>query len=323
VRALTVRCLGVDPALSDRSAPESGPGETLLDVVAAPLNPVDLRVASGAFWNGEHPPIPYVPGVEAVGEVRKSDRFAAGSLVWTLLGGLGMARDGALAEMTVVKDECLVAIPKTVDPALAAGIGTSGLAAWIPMTRTVPIRTSDTVVILGATGAVGQVAIQVAKLLGAGTVIGVGRSEQRLERALGLGADAAVVLRDPDQLARDLGEACSPAGATYVFDLMWGEPLVAALEITASHARVVHVGHAAGPIAMSPGDPIRRKSLEIVGFSVFNVAQEALHASYLELLHHVQEGRIDFASERITLAESEHAWQRLKSGQGTKFVVCP
>lgn len=323
MRALTVASLGADPTLTDRLAPECGPGETLLDVLAAPLNPVDFCIAAGTFWSGQHPPFPFVPGVEVVGEVRKSDRFAAGSLVWTLLGGLGMARDGALAEMAVVEDERLVAIPKTVDPTLAAGIGTAGLAAWIPMTRSVPIRTSDTVVILGATGAVGQVAIQAAKLRGARTVIAVGRSEERLERALGLGADAAVVLRSPDQMARDLGETCGPDGATYLFDLMWSEPLVAALEIAAPHARVVQMGHSAGPIAMSPGDPIRRKNLEIVGFSVFHVAQDTMHASYLELLHHMQEGRIDIVFERIPLAEAERAWQRLKSGQRTKLVVCP
>src|SRR6185437_324874 len=144
-----------DAELVERPAPASGTGETLLDVIAAALNPVDWRIAAGDFYAG-NPPFPYVPGIELVGRVRVSDRFPIGMLVWSSLGGLGTQRDGGLAERTVVRNGDVVPIVETVDPALAVGIGMPGLAAWIPMAHRMPVQPGDTVLILGATGAAGQ-----------------------------------------------------------------------------------------------------------------------------------------------------------------------
>ncbi len=320
--ALTITELGGRASLAERPPPVRGDGETLVRVLAAPMNPVDVRVADGGFFMG-HPPLPYVPGVEVVGRVLESDRLPPDTMVWSCLDGLGTARDGAIAEQAVVRDETLVSIDVDIDEATAASLGTAGLAAWFPLTRRAPVTPGETVVVLGATGAVGQIALQAAKLLGAGVTVAVGRSDERLSRARMLGADATVQLGDPEQLVADLRDACGPEGAHLIFDLLWGDPVVAALEVAAPHARILHIGQSAGAHAAVPSAPIRGKSLDVLGFTNFNVDLSTMRDCYGELLAHASAGRIRLDLERVTLEASPDAWDRQASGPGTKLIVCP
>jgi NADPH:quinone reductase len=293
----------------------------LLEVTAAPLNPVDIRVADGGFFMG-YPPLPYVPGVEVVGRVLESEVLPAQTLVWSCLDGLGTARDGAIAEQTVVRDETLVPVREDVDPAVAAALGTAGVAAWFPLTRRAPVRDGETVIVLGATGTVGQIAIQTAKLLGAGLTVAVGRSEERLSQARMLGADATVRLQGVDRLVDDLRTACGPDGANLIFDLLWSDPLAAVLEVAAPRARIIHIGQSAGPRAALPSAPIRGKSLDVLGFTNFDVGLSAMRECYSELLDHAAAGRIRLDVERVSLENAAEAWDRQASGPGTKLVVC-
>jgi NADPH:quinone reductase-like Zn-dependent oxidoreductase len=151
--------LGRPPTVGE--APDLG--DEALEVVAAPLNPVDRSVAAGQFYGG-HPPLPYVPGCECVG------REAGGRIVWTFGGGLGLARNGAMAER--VEPGAIVAeLPQGVDLALASALGIAGLAGWMPLAWRAPVQAGDRVLVLGATGTAGQVAVQAAKLLGATAVL--------------------------------------------------------------------------------------------------------------------------------------------------------
>jgi NADPH:quinone reductase-like Zn-dependent oxidoreductase len=322
LRALTITELGARAQIAERDEPVREDGHTLVEVLAAPLNPVDVRVASGGFFMG-NPPLPYVPGVEVVGRVLESDRLPAGTMVWSCLDGLGTSRDGAIADQAVLRDETLVTIDVEVDVATAAALGTAGMAAWFPLTRRAPVRPGETVVVLGATGAVGQIAIQAAKLLGAGTTVAVGRSEERLATARTLGADATVQLGEPERFVHDLRDACGPDGAHVVFDLLWGDPLVAALEVAAPHARILHIGQSAGADASVPSAPIRGKSLDVLGFTNFNVDLPTMRACYGELLEHASAGRIRLDLERVSLERAADAWDRQASGPGTKLIVCP
>ncbi len=135
--------------------------------------------------------------------------------------------------------------------------------------------------VLGATGTVGEVAVQAAKLLGAGRVVAAGRDPKRLERALELGADEAVPLDG------DFGEP------TYVFDPLCGEPLERAVAAAAPGARIVQLGQAAGPTATLPSAAIRGKQLELYGFSDFAVPPEVLAEHYRRLVGHTLTGEID------------------------------
>ena len=263
-------------------------GDEALEVLAAPLNPVDRSVAAGQFYGG-HPPLPYVPGCECVG------REAGGRIVWTFGGGLGLARNGAMAER--VEPGAVVAeLREGADPALASALGIAGLAGWMPLAWRAPVHAGDRVLVLGATGTAGQVAVQAAKLLGAAHVVAAGRDPAGLERALTLGADEAVGLDG------DFGQP------TYVFDPLCGEPLERAVAAAAPAARIVQLGQSAGPTATLPSAAIRGKQLELYGYSNFVVSGEVLAEHYGRLVGHAVAGEVKVALERVGLDEIGDVW---------------
>jgi NADPH2:quinone reductase len=293
LKAALVTELGRPPQVGE--APE--PDGDSLDVLAAALNPVDYAAAAGRFYGG-HPPLPYVPGCECVG------RDAAGRVVWTFGGGLGLARNGTLAERaapgTVVAE-----VPEGADPAVAAALGIAGLAGWMPVAWRAPVRSDDRVLVLGATGTAGRVAVQAAKLLGAQHVVAAGRDAERLERALELGADETVTLDG------NFGEP------TYVFDPLCGEPLERAVAAAAPDARIVQLGQSASPAATLPSAPVRSKQLAVLGYSNFAVAPDVLADQYRRLVAHAMAGDIVLDLERVPLAAVASAWGK----PGKKVVI--
>jgi NADPH:quinone reductase len=286
LRAALVTQLGRPPQVGEAPEPD---GETLA-VLAAPINPVDVAVAAGRFYGG-HPELPYVPGCECVG------RNGSGRIVWTFGGGLGLARNGTMAERSAV-GAVVAEVPEGADVALAAALGIAGIAGFMPVAWRAPVRADDRVLVLGATGAVGQVALQAAKLLGVAHVVAAGRDEERLERALERGADEAVTLDG------DFGEP------TYVFDPLCGEPLEKAVAAAAPGARIVQLGQSAGPAATLTSAAMRSKQLEIYGHSNFAVPPDVIAEQYRTLVGHAIAGDIRLDVERIGLDEIAAAWGR-------------
>jgi NADPH2:quinone reductase len=322
MQAMLVRKLGKPAELAEIAEPTPGPGESLLSVLAAPLNPVDVTIAAGRFFGG-HPALPYVPGVEAVGRVVRSAVLPAGTIVFTCLDGLGISRAGACAELTVARDRALVPLPDGVDAAEAAALGTAGLAAWIPLTRLAQVTADDIVLVLGASGAVGGVAIQVARLLGAKRIVAAGRRPENLARLHALGADAIVDLAAPGDLRAELAAACGRSGPTVIFDPLWGHPVLAALEAAAIGARVVHLGQSAGPDATIPSSVVRGKSLSILGYTTLNVPAHEVTTAYRALISELQHGRVHMDVTIVALTDAADGWARQQAGPGAKLVICP
>ena len=234
---------GAAPELGERAEPVAAEGGAVVELHAAALNPADLAIGSGTFPAGS-PPLPYVPGIEGVGTVVRSARFPAGTRVWASGRGLGVAADGAFSERFAASDEALYEVPAEADDVTAAALGQVGLAAWMPLRWAAPVRPGEAVLVLGTTGNVGTVAVQAAKVLGAGRVVGAGRDEARLAAAGRLGADATVALGGDDLQAR-LAAAFDRGAPTLVLDVLWAAPLEAAAAVAGPGARIVHVGQAA------------------------------------------------------------------------------
>ena len=197
---------GAAPRLGTVTLPPRGPGTTLVSVLATPLNPLDLVIASGTFHSARHE-LPYVPGSECTGTVIDSGRYPAGSLVYAECHA-SPTSPGAFATRVLVSDEDLLPLPDGTDPVLAAAVGNSGTAAFMPLIEDAGLRGGETVLVLGATGAVGQLAVQLARQHGAGRVIGAGRNRAALEHLLALGADAVIGLR-PGEPEDELAGRCS------------------------------------------------------------------------------------------------------------------
>jgi NADPH2:quinone reductase len=312
MKAALIRDVGALPEVDDVDEPA---GETI-EVLAAPINQIDLAVSRGVLASG-HPELPYVPGAEAVG------RIADGRTVWLFGGSLGRTSPGAIAECAAVGDAYTVEVPEGADAALAAGLGIAGLAGWLPFAWRAPLTGGENVLVLGATGSVGLVAVQTAKLLGAGRVVAAGRSIAGLERAADLGADATLRIDEHEDLAAALKEAFGGDGPSYVFDPLWGEAGAAAVLAAAPRATVVNLGQSAGATAALSSEAVRFKSLMILGFSVYAVPFDVLAEHYGRLVDHAVAEDIRLDVERVTLDSVTEAWQRLAEGAGAKLVVVP
>lgn len=266
-----------------------------LTVEAVALNPLDVAVGNGRFYGG-HPPLPYPPGCEAA--ARTSD----GRVVYLFGDGRGITKPGFLAERVDAPRELWLELPGDTDPAVAAALGIAGIAAWVPVAWKAKVTADDRVLVLGASGAVGRIAVQAAKLLGA-HVIAAGRTRPDVD------ADETVTLEE------------IPDGWTVCIDPLWGEPLAGALATAARHARVVHLGQSAGPESPLRSADVRGKELSIQGHSNFALTREERDRAYLELLEHVRAGRISIPVDRYPLERVAEAWERQQRGPGSKLVV--
>lgn len=312
MKAALIRELGALPEPGE--APE--PVGEAIEVLAAPINPIDLAVSRGILATG-HPELPYVPGCEAVGQT--SD----GRVVWIFGGSLGRTANGGIAQRVAAGDAHVIDVPDGVDPAVAAGLGIAGLAGWLPFAWRAPLQGGENVLVLGATGSVGLVAVQAARLLGAARVVAAGRSAMGLERAAQCGADATLRLDEQDDLVAAFADAFAGEGPDFVFDPLWGEPAAAAIQAAAPRATLVNLGQSAGATAELASGPVRFKNLSILGHTNFALPADELADHYRRLVRHVVDGEIHFDVERIPLDRVGDAWRRQAEGAGAKLVVVP
>jgi NADPH2:quinone reductase len=310
MRAALVRELGGVPEPADIDEPSG----TVLEVAAIGLNPLDIGVAAGRFYGGR-PPLPYVPGCEAVGRLAET-----GERVYVAGGGIGVRRNGTAAERADVAEGLAIPLADDVADETAIACGIAGLAGWLPLAWRTPVRDGDRVLVLGATGTAGLVAVQAARALGAERVVAAGRDAERLARAGELGADATVELGRED-LAGALREAAGGEGPTLIFDPLWDGPLAAATQAAAPQARIVQVGQSAGPEATLRSNDVRGKQLDVFGYSNFAAPRNVQREGYLELLGHVTAGRIRIDVESYAFDDFVDAWRRQVEGPGAKLVV--
>ena len=153
------------------------------------------------------------------------------------------------------------------------------------------LEPGETVLVLGASGVVGQIAVQAAKLLGAGRVVAAARSEEGLEHARELGADATVQLGDGEGLPAALREAAGGDGFDLVHDPLWGEPAQAALTALRPFGRLVHVGQSAAAEATIPSSVVRATPVDILGYTNYTAGEERLAAAYERMAAPCARGR--------------------------------
>jgi NADPH2:quinone reductase len=302
--------------------PPSDPGTTLIEVLAAPLNPLDLLIASGTFHSARHES-PYVPGSECVGMVIQSDVFAVGTLVYAECHA-SPTSPGAFAHHVRVADVDVLPLPGGVPPIAAAAIGNSGVAAYLPLVDVAGLRAGETVLVLGATGSVGQLAIQIARLLGAGRVIGVARDRGALDKIASFGADAVVALREGESID-DLGVRIRETAGSVdvILDCLYGQPLEAALHACAQNARVVNVGHSAGPVAAIPAGLLRGRQITLTGFAGIHVPLSDKHVALAWLWGALAAGQLSIAVNAIPLEDLPAAWSAQAASPHAKYVVVP
>jgi NADPH2:quinone reductase len=309
--------VGSPPRPGEVDEPVPKDGTALVAVDAAPLNPVEIRVAAGRHARRAQPP--YVPGLEGAGTVIESARLEPGTRVrfeGVALPGFGA--QGTLAGRAVVPEESLVELPDDVGADLAAAFGVVGITALLGLERAA-LAAGERVLVLGATGAVGQMAVQLAKLMGADTVVGAGRSAERLERARELGADEVVELDGGDLTGAF--ERAAAGRLDVVIDPLWGEPAMAALRAIATEGRLVNVGQSAGTDVRLPLEVVRNRQGAIHAISSGWTDPGRKADAYRRLLGHAVAGRLDVDRDVVPLDDVGSAWERQAASPGRKLVV--
>ena len=310
MRAALVRACGSPPEYGTTAAPERGPGTTLVAVTAASVTPLDVLCATGTSYFGR-PATPYVPGVQGVGTVVASDVHAAGARVWfPTVAGMAPG-NGSMAELCAVPDGVVMVLPDGVPDDHVAALGLSAVAGWATLTRAGRLAPGETVLVLGGGGIVGQVAIQAARILGAGRVVAAARSADARRRAAAAGADAVVGLDDADDadvLAAKLREACDGA-VDVVVDPLFGVPATAAARVLARHGRLVNLGSSAGDAATFRSSELRAKPASVIGYTNNDVPFEEMRQILATVLDHAAAGRLAVAFETRPLGDVAAAWE--------------
>jgi NADPH:quinone reductase len=308
MQAAVISALGAEPVVEKFSDPPAD-GD-VAEVVAAGLNPFDLVVAAGQIGFRQVSP-PFVAGYEGVARLRDGSHryFSAPELPF-----------GSLAEFVPLAGAETVAVPAGLDPVTAAALGLSGMAAWLSLAGTGNLMPGENVLVLGASGQVGTIAIQAARLLGAARVVAVVPDEASRQGVLDRGADAAVSSADADSLGERL-RAAAPDGVDLILDLVWGPVIAPAVEVARRGARVVQVGNSGGLHATLPAPAIRARLVSFLPHMVAAFPADERAAAYERLTTHALAGEISVDAEPVPLADAASAWRRLASGTSTRKLV--
>jgi NADPH:quinone reductase-like Zn-dependent oxidoreductase len=322
VRAAVLHQYGAPPVAADHPAPQAADGRALVAVSAAPIVPLDVLCASGTSYFGQQP-LPYVPGVQGVGRVVESSSLAAGTRVWFPATAGMRPGDGSMAELALAAETELVPLPDGVEDTLVAALGLSAIAGWMALTWRAGLRPGEQVLVLGAGGVVGQVAVQAAKRLGARRVIAAARSADAQQRAQDCGADAVVPLSDDDDqqtLAARLAEAAD-GPLDVVVDPLCGVPGSAAATLLGSGGRLVNLGSSAGDAATYSSAHLRSHTASILGYTNNDITVEQKRDALLAVLDHAAHGALAVPHDVAGLEDVAAAWGQQAAGTARRRIV--
>jgi NADPH:quinone reductase-like Zn-dependent oxidoreductase len=282
MRAAVVRVLGQAPEYGDFQDPTPEPGESIVAMSASAVNPLTLSRAGGVHYSASTP-TPFIAGVDGVGRTSDGIRVYARDI---------RAPFGSLAERAPSPTAHLVRVPEGLSDPVAAAIGIPGLSCWNPLVNRAPIRPGEAVLVHGATGAAGRMAIQISKHLGATAVIATGRSREKLAGLKEVGADHTIPL---DQPADDLRDAVRGAARDFqvgvVLDYLWGPTAEAVIAGVGgpgaprgpNPVRYVQIGAIAGPKISLDSMILRSSGLEILGSGIGSSSVEQMLESLRDM----------------------------------------
>jgi NADPH:quinone reductase-like Zn-dependent oxidoreductase len=297
--------------------PVPKPGESLVRVLAAGLHPVVKSRAKGSHYTsgGQYP---LIPGIDGVG------RFDDGRRVFF---AAARPQFGTFAELCVAHPQAVFPIADSIPDDVAAALGNPAMSSWGALTYRAKFVPGQSVLILGATGVAGQLAVQIAKRRGAKRVIACGRNQRSLEKTKALGADAIISLNLPREellaaLQREINN-----GINVVLDYVWGPPAEVTLEAIAkrdngsSTLRYVQIGQMAGRRIPLDGSLLRSNALELVGSGFGSVALPDLLTSIADFFAEAARQPFDIAVLTLPLREIASAWNEPEGD--SRFVFIP
>jgi NADPH2:quinone reductase len=295
MRAARVHSFGGPLTVDDVDAPTAADGDVVVALRYAAVNPLDVWTCNGNF--AAVTPLPHIPGVEGIGTVGEQVFLVRG-------GGIGIARAGTYAEAVAVAPSSLIPVPAGVELEQAASMGVAGLTAWRCVHDRAAVTASDTVLVTGATGGVGSLAVQLARAAGA-SVIGQTSNGSKARVIEDLGA-TAIVTGDGSQLVTALGGA----QPSVIIDGLGGSFVRAGIEALANDGRYVSYGTSSATEASVDMRVLYRKGITLVGYT--GLREEDPSAAYAQLFAAVAAGQLTMAiDEVLPLGEAGTAHTRI------------
>ncbi len=319
MNAAVLHTLGQPPRCEQFAEPVARDGEVVVQVRAASLKPVDKQLASGSHYASNRA-LPFICGIDGVGTLDDGTRVYFGG---------PRPPYGAMAEQTVAHSAFTFPLPDNLSDETAAAIANPGVSAWLSLAHRAKLAAGENVLILGATGITGGLAVQVAKILGAARIVVAGRNRERLNELCELGADATIPLDTSEaELREAIAREAGTSGFQVVLDYVWGsiaEAFFAAVtrkEFAAveTETRYVQAGESAGATISLPAAVLRSTPLTIMGTAGIP-SREVLVDALQKVMTHAASGELRIVTERVPLAEIELAWNR--EPRGKRFVIVP
>jgi NADPH:quinone reductase-like Zn-dependent oxidoreductase len=317
MKAALVQSAGQSPVYADFPRPVSSAEDKLIKVSAAALSPVTKSRASGRHYSSSSQ-FPFVAGVDGVGQLEDG--------TWVYFA-LPEEPHGGMAEFTLVSADRCVALPEGLDYVTAAAIANPGMSSWAAYKERAKLKAGETVLINGATGTAGRLAVQIAKHLGAKKVIATGRNPESLRTLASLGADVTIPLVEDKAAMEGRFREEFASGIDVVIDYLWGKSAEALLAARAKvggrvgPTRYVEVGAGGGAEISLPGAVLRSSAIELMGSGIGSVPSDRLVACISELLRATIPGGFKIAIKTVPLSEVETAWSPDDSAARTVFII--
>jgi NADPH:quinone reductase-like Zn-dependent oxidoreductase len=300
--------LGSVPHFEQFDEPVAGDGEVLIKVLAASLKPIDKAIASGGHY-ASYRKLPVICGVDGVGKLETGERVLFGGCRWPF---------GTMAERTIAPRAFCFPLPDALDDATAAALPNPALSSWLPLKWRAKLKAGETVLVLGATGTAGKLAVQIAKLLGAGRIIAAGRNPQQLEATKSLGADVTIRIDEPGKNLTEIFRAVAKDGIDIVLDYLWGAPTEALIAALTGHdlaaephaTRLIEIGSMAGPTISLPGAALRSSGLEIYGAGGGSVPKQAIAEALPQIFEYAARGTLKLETKKVSLSDVEAEWNQ-------------
>ncbi|MEU2723327.1 zinc-binding alcohol dehydrogenase family protein [Streptomyces smyrnaeus] len=314
MNAALVESYDEPPHLRSIPAPDAAPGQEVVDVLAVGVHPATRGIAAGKHYTSPRT-LPALAGADAV--VRRAD----GSLGYVMVMGAG-----TLAERIVVDPAAAIPVPAGAAPALLAATMNPAMSSWCALRTRVPFQAGQSVLVHGATGNAGSMAVKVAKHLGAGRVIAAGRNRTRLDELPAEGADDIVQLTpDQDATAASLAEAA--AEVDVVLDYIWGPAtelaMRAVLGARTQHTRLldwVQIGGVGGDSITLSGHALRSNAFRILGSGFGSVDMQSMQRELTELVAAIAAGGMAVHPRPFPLDQVEAAWAH-QDAPGERTVI--
>ncbi len=320
MNAAVVHSFEAPPRYTTFADPVASDKEVLVTVSAVGLHRVVKSLASGSHYASTDM-LPFIPGLDGVG------RLEDGSRIY-----FGMSRPpfGTFAERCVTACSRCLAIPDNLDDATVAAMMNPGMSSWGALTGRAQVVAGESVLILGATGVSGRLAVQIAKRLGARRVVAAGRNPDVLQGLLQRGADAVISLnQEPQALVSAFTDLWIKDNIDIVLDYVWGEPAEKVLEAiskkgmqaTASRIRYVQIGATAGPNISLAAATLRSSGLELMGSGLGSVSLQKIFQSIAEFLKAAAEEPFEIETKTVPLRDVEAMWEL--PSEGVRIVFQP